>query len=96
MTLSFLQIAVYFLLIESISVLRSASFDSVVIDISGNLFLRTLNILALIIGFSIIYFTPGLLWIAKKKDCTLWESSPFLVETLHGSRLSDLLLLGCC
>ncbi len=65
MTLSFLQIAVYFLLIESISVLRSASFDSVVIDISGNLFLRTLNILALIIGFSIIYFTPGLLWIAK-------------------------------
>ena len=73
MTLSFLQIAVYFLLIESISVLRSTSFDSVVIDISGNLFLRTLNILALIIGFSIIYFTPGLLWIAKKKDCALWE-----------------------
>ena len=73
MTLSFLQIASYFLLIESISVLRSTSFDSVVIDISGNLFLRTLNILALIIGISIIYFAPGLLWIAKKKDCTLWE-----------------------
>ena len=73
MTLSFLQIASYFLLIESISVLRSTSFDSVVIDISGNFFLRTLNILALIIGIPIIYFAPGLLWIAKKKDCTLWE-----------------------
>ena len=31
MTLSFLQIASYFLLIESISVLRSTSFDSVVV-----------------------------------------------------------------
>ena len=73
MTLSFLQIAIYFLLIESISVLRSTSFDSVVIDISGDLFSRTLNILALIIGIPIIYFTPGFLWITKKKDCTLWE-----------------------
>ena len=73
MILSFLQIASYFLLIESISVLRSTSFDSVVLGISGDLFSRTLNIAALVLGFSIIYFTPGLLWIAKKEDCTLWE-----------------------
>jgi len=74
MTFSFLQIASYFLLIKLISLLLSTSFDSVVIDLSGNHpLLKTLNVLALIIGLSIIYFTPGILCIAKGKESNLHE-----------------------
>jgi len=71
-TFSFLQIASYFFMIKLISLLLSTPFDSVVIDLSGNhLLLKALNFLALIIGMSIIYFTPGILCIAKGKESPL-------------------------
>ena len=60
-----LQCMSYFFIVELIAIHQSKDFDSVVMDLSGGMLVQAMNILALIIGLSLIYFTPGLLWISK-------------------------------
>ena len=63
-----LQWVSYLSIVELIAIHQSKSFDSVVLDLSGSLLVKALNVLALVVGLSLIYFTPGLLWISKEKE----------------------------
>ena len=62
-----LQCMIYFFIVELIALHQSKDFDSVVLDLSGGMLSQAMNILALIVGLSLIYLTPGLLWISKDK-----------------------------
>ncbi|HSF14112.1 MAG TPA: hypothetical protein VLK65_01010 [Vicinamibacteria bacterium] len=68
LTFSLLQGAAYVLLVRLEAVRASTLFDAVNIDFTGDWLSQAANVLASIAGYSMVYLTPGLLWIAKTDD----------------------------